>query len=133
MSITYDKNKISTEKINSILKKYRDGRYEFRKFIDEYNDYMESVKDFESFIKRRKKEKPGAITPNQKDMTNYLKEIKELVQDFNPKGSGLNKKEKGSIASRAKGEGLKILTIKQMLNRYLYYSLKYKQEIIQIN
>ena len=40
-------------------------------------------------------------------MTNYLKEIKELVQDFNPKVSGLNKKEKGSIASRAKGEGTK--------------------------
>ena len=31
--------------------------------------------------------------------------------------SGLNKKGKGSIASRAKGKGLKILTNKQMLNR----------------
>ena len=51
------KNKISTEKINSILKKYKDGRYEFPKFIDEYNGYMESVKDFESFIKKKKKRK----------------------------------------------------------------------------
>ena len=118
MSITYDKkNRISTEKINSILKKYRDGRYEFPKFIDEYNNFMESVKEFESFIEKRKREKPGAITPNQKDMINYLKKIKDIVQDFNSKGSGLNKKIKGGIASRAKGEGLKILTNKQMLNR----------------
>ena len=37
--------------------------------------------------------------------------------DFDSSGSGLNKKGKVSIVSRAKGEGLKILTIKQMLNR----------------
>ena len=91
LSITYDKNKISTEKINSILKKYRDGRYEFPKFIDEYNNYMEKF-EFKSLIEKRKREKPGAITPNQKDMINYLNKIKDLVQDFNPKGKGLNKK-----------------------------------------
>ena len=37
--------------------------------------------------------------------------------DYDSSGSGLNKKEKGSVVSRAKGEGLKILTNKQMLNR----------------
>ena len=37
--------------------------------------------------------------------------------DYDSSGSGLNKKGKGSIVSRAKGEGLKILTKKQMLNR----------------
>ena len=37
LSITYDKNKINTEKINSILKKYSDRRYEFPKFINEWN------------------------------------------------------------------------------------------------
>ena len=37
--------------------------------------------------------------------------------DYDSSGSGLNKKRKGSITSRAKGEGLKILTNKQMLNR----------------
>ena len=37
--------------------------------------------------------------------------------DYDSSGYGLNKKGKGSIASRAKGEGLKILTNKQMLNR----------------
>ena len=37
--------------------------------------------------------------------------------DYDSSGSGLNKKGKRSIVSRAKGEGLKILTKKQMLNR----------------
>ena len=42
--ITCEKNRISTEKINSITKKYIDERYDFPKFIDEYNKYMESIK-----------------------------------------------------------------------------------------
>ena len=37
--------------------------------------------------------------------------------DYDSSRSGLNKKGKGSVASKAKGEGLKILTNKQMLNR----------------
>ena len=37
--------------------------------------------------------------------------------DYDSSGSGLNKKGKGSVVSRAKGEELKILTNKQMLNR----------------
>ena len=37
--------------------------------------------------------------------------------DYDSSGSGLNKKGKGSVASQAKGEGLKVLTNKQMLNR----------------
>ena len=54
----------------------------------------------------------------------YLKYLEEqekdrvrFSDDFDCSGSGLNKKRKGSITSRAKGEGLKILTNKQMLNR----------------
>ena len=37
--------------------------------------------------------------------------------DYDSSGSGLNKKRKGSITSRVKDEGFKILTNKQMLNR----------------
>ena len=37
--------------------------------------------------------------------------------DYDSSGSGFNKKGKGSLASRAKGKGLKVLTNKQMLNR----------------
>ena len=54
----------------------------------------------------------------------YLKYLEEqekgclrFSDDYDSSGSGLNKKGKGSIVSRAKGKGLKILTKKQMLNR----------------
>ena len=107
MSITYGKNTINTEKINSILKKYSDRRYEFLKIINEYNNFMESAKKFESSMEKRKREKLGAVTLNQKYMIDYVKKIKDLVQDFNPAGSGINKK----------GKGLKILTNQEMLNR----------------
>ena len=53
----------------------------------------------------------------------YLKYMEEqekdrvrFSDDYDSSGSGLNKKRKESITSRAKGEGLKILTNKQMLN-----------------
>ena len=45
------------------------------------------------------------------------KDYKKLSDEYNSSGSGLNKKGIGSIVSRVKGEGLKILTNKQMLNR----------------
>ena len=41
----------------------------------------------------------------------------QFSDDYDSSGSGLNKKGKGSVASRAKGKGLKILTNKLMLNR----------------
>ena len=41
----------------------------------------------------------------------------QFSDDYDSSGSGLNKKGKGSVASRAKGKGLKILTKKLMLNR----------------
>ena len=51
----------------------------------------------------------------------YLEEQKNnrvrFSDDYGSSGSGLNKKGKASVANRAKGEGLEILTNKQMLNR----------------
>ena len=41
---------------------------------------------------------------------------KKFSDEYDSRGSGLNKKGKGSVVSRAKDEGLKILTNKQMLN-----------------
>ena len=59
----------------------------------------------------------------KKIILKYLKYLEEQERDrkkfsdeYDSSGSGLNKKGKGNIASRAKGEGLKILTNKQMLN-----------------
>ena len=52
-----------------------------------------------------------------KYMEEQEKDRVRFSDDYDSSGSGLNKKGKGSIVSRAKGRGLKILTIKQMLNR----------------
>ena len=45
------------------------------------------------------------------------KDRKKFSDEYDSSRSGLNKKGKGSVVSRAKGERLKILTNKQMLNR----------------
>ena len=46
------------------------------------------------------------------------KDHKKFSDEYDSSRSGLNKKVKGSVASRAKGEGLNVLTNKQMLNRF---------------
>ena len=50
----------------------------------------------------------GSVSPNQKKMRIYVKGLKDIVDLYNLKS--------GSDTSK-KGEGLKILTNKQMLNR----------------
>ena len=69
------------------------------------------------------------------------KDRKKFSDEYDSSGSSLNKKGKGSVVSRAKGEGLKILTNKQMLNRLPillaqiqaeHNSKKLKNEIRQI-
>ena len=45
------------------------------------------------------------------------KDRKKFSDEYDSSGSDLNKKGKGNVASRSKGEGLIILTNKQMLNR----------------
>ena len=72
----------------------------------------------------------------------YLKYLEEQEKDrvpfsdeYDSSGSGLNKKGKGSVVSRAKREELKILTNKQMLNRlpiFVNNSKSLKNELRQI-
>ena len=50
---------------------------------------------------------PGSVSPNQKKMRRYVKGLKDIVDLYNLKS--------GSDTSQ-KGEGLKILTNKQMIN-----------------
>ena len=57
-------------------------------------------------------------------MRRYVKSLKDIVDLYNIKS--------GSDTSK-KGVGLKILTNKKCLIICLYYSLKYKQEIIRLN
>ena len=66
---------------------------------------MANVVKFEYY---KSEKQPGSVSPNQKNMRRYAKSLKDIVDLYNIKS--------GSDTSK-KGEGLKILTKKQMLNR----------------
>ena len=56
----------------------------------------------------KSKKEPGSVSKNQKQIIRYARDLKDIVDLYNIKS--------GSDASK-KGEGLKILTKKQMPNR----------------
>ena len=60
--------------------------------------FMDNVIKFEYY---KSEKEPGSVSPNQKEMRRYVKDLKDIVD------SDTNKK----------GEGLKILTNQQMLSR----------------
>ena len=67
---------------------------------------MDNVIKFEYY---KSEKETGSISSNQKKkMRRYVKSLKDIVDFYNPQS--------GNVRSR-KGEGLKILTNKQMLNR----------------
>ena len=75
--------------------------------ITEYNSFNKDIENFVNDIKLNKIPNPN---DKQKKLYNYWKELDENIKSLNPEG-------KGSVASRAKGKGLKTLINKQMLNR----------------
>ena len=66
---------------------------------------MDNIIKFEDY---KSEKEPGNVSPNQKKMRRYAKSLKDIVDLYNIKS--------GSDTSK-KGERLKILTNKQMLNR----------------
>ena len=66
---------------------------------------MDNVVKFEYY---KSEKEPGSVSPNQNSMRRYAKSLKDIVDLYNIKS--------GSDTSK-KGEGLKILNNKQMLNR----------------
>ena len=108
ISISYDKrkDKDNTEEITKSLKKLRNKLINFSEFIEEYDKFMNNFKVFKDY--KHKKEK-GSFSANQKKMIRYEKSLKDIVDLYNLKS--------GSDTSK-KGEGLKILTNKQILNRF---------------
>ena len=107
ISISYNKNKnkFDTEEITKSLKKLRNKLINFSEFYEEYNKFLENVAEFEQY---KSEKEPGSFSPNQKKMIGYAKNLKDIVDLYNSKS--------GSDTSK-KGQGLKILTNKQMLNR----------------
>ena len=64
--------------------------------------------DFTKFEYYKSEKEPGSVSPNQKKMIRYAKSLKYIVDFYNPR--------LGNVMSK-KGEGLNILTNKEMLNR----------------
>ena len=67
---------------------------------------MGNVAKFEYY---KPEKEPGSVSPNQKIMERYVKGLEDIADLYNIKS--------GSDTSK-KGEGLKALTNKQMLNRF---------------
>ena len=107
ISISYDnnKNKFNTEEITKSLKKLRNKLIGVKEFKEEYDKFIDNIVKFEDF-KSTKKE--GSISPNQKKMRRYARDLKDIADLYNIKLD--------SDTSKL-GKGLKILTNKQMLNR----------------
>ena len=114
--------------MNNSLTKFNNGG-DIDQFIKEYNKFKYDSKRFEDAMIIKS---PGAVTPNQKEMKEYIKKLKYIVDLLNPQaGSSMSKKRKR----------LKILTNKQMLNRLPILlaqlqagnsSIKLKNELRQI-
>ena len=100
-----DKNKFYTENITKSLKKLHNKFIKPGEFNEEYNKFMDNVKKFEYY---KSKKKDGSVSSNQKKMRKYARDLKDIADLYNPKSDSDTSK---------KGEGLKILTDKQMLNR----------------
>ena len=107
ISISYNenKNKFNTEEITKSLKKLRKKLINFSKFDEEYNKFVDNIVKFEYY---KSEKESGSVSPNQKKMIRYARDLKDIVDLYNLKSD--------SDTSR-KGEGLKILNNKQILNR----------------
>ena len=90
---------------------------------------MDNIVKFEYY---KSEKEPGSVSKNQKKMRRYARNLKDIVDLYNIKS--------GSDTSK-KGEGLKRLTNKQMLNRLPILlahieagnnSIKFKNEARQI-
>ena len=107
IAISYDnnKNKFNTDEITKSLKKLHNKLIDVKEFKEEYDKFIDNIVKFEYF-KSTKKE--GSISPNQKKMKRYARDLKDIADIYNIKlDSDTSKSDKG----------LKILTNKQMVNR----------------
>ena len=84
ISISYDKNKnkFNTEEITKSLKKLRNKLIGVKDFKEEYDKFIDNIVKSEYF-KSTKKE--GSISPNQKKMRRYARDLKDIADLYNIK------------------------------------------------
>ena len=123
ISISYDenKNKFNTKEITKSLKKLRNKLINLSEFKEEYNKFVDNIVKFEYY---KSEKKPGSVSPNQNKMRRYARDLKDIIDLYNLKSVSDTSK---------KGEGLKILNNKQMLNRLPILLAQIEQEIIRLN
>ena len=105
ISYAKNKNKFDTEEITKSLKKLRNKFINFNEFNEEYNKFMDNIAKFEHY---KSEKEPDSVSLNQKKRIRYVKSLKGIADLYNIKSDSDRSK---------KGEGLKILNNKQMLNR----------------
>ena len=108
ISYNKNKNKNNTEEITKSPKKLHNKLINFSEFNEGYNKFMDNIVKFEYY---KSEKEPCSVSINQKKkkkMRRYIKSLKDIVDFY--------KSQSGNVTSK-KGEGLKILTNQQMLNR----------------
>ena len=105
ISYNENKNKYNTEEITKSLKKLRNKLINPGEFKEEYNKFLDNIVKCEYY---KSKKEPGSVSPNQKKMIRYARDLKDIVDLYDLKSDSDTSK---------KGEGLKILNNKQMINR----------------
>ena len=107
ISISYgeNKNKFNAEEITKSLKELRNKLINLSEFKEEYNKFVDNIVKLEYY---KSEKEPGSVSPNQKKMRRYARDLKDIIDLYNLKSDSDTSK---------KGEGLKILNNKQMLNR----------------
>ena len=95
ISISYDKNKnkFNAEEITKSLKKLRNKLIIFSEFKEEYNKFLDNIVKFEYY---KSEKEPGSVSPNQKKMRRYVRDLKDIIDLYNLKlDSDTSKKGKG--------------------------------------
>ena len=105
ISYNENKNKFNTEEITKSLKKLRNKLINPSEFKEEYNKFLDNIVKFEYY---KSKKEPGSVSPNQKKMIRYARDLKDIADLYDLKSDSDTSK---------KGERLKILNNKQMFNR----------------
>ena len=82
ISISYNKNKnkFSTGEITKSLKKLCNKLINFSKFYEEYNKFVDNIVKFEYY---KSEKEPSSVSPNQKKMRRYARDLKDIIDLYN--------------------------------------------------